>query len=114
MRFFSLASLIAIAAGCAAKHELILVNRSDDNLQSVEIRLGDERIAAGDLANERVVRISWRGKTYEQPYEFWAKTASSEIQLGSCGYPSDLPGTVIAHLVIFEPEGRIYCRWIPP
>ena len=114
MKYIGLALMMAIAMGCHARHELILVNRRGEDLRNVEIRLAEETIQAGDIANDRVVRTSWRGKTYEQPYELWAQTASSVIQLGSCGYPSGLPGAAIAHLVIFEPEGRIYCRWIPP
>jgi hypothetical protein len=110
MRFIGLALVMTIGMGCGAKHELILANRSGGELRSVEVRLGEDRFEVGNIPHDRVIRASWRGDTYEQPYEFWARQGVSEIRLGSCGYPSDpIPGAVIAHLVVFEPESGIYC-----
>jgi hypothetical protein len=115
MRFIGPALVMTIAMGCGAKHELILANRSDGELRSVEVRLGEDRFEVGNIPHDRAIRLTWRGATYEQPYESSARQGVSETRLGSCGYASNpVPGEVIAYLVVFEPEGGIYCRRIRP
>jgi hypothetical protein len=113
--FGLLVTLSTLMLGCGSKHELILYNRSGKDLRPLGVMLDENRLQVGGLSNDRVRRVSWRGKTHESGYEFWEGEGAEAKPIGSCGYASNpMPGSVIAYLIVFEPDGSVYCRRIAP
>ena len=107
--------IVTLTLGCRSKHELVVYNRSDEELGNLEVVLGEERLPVGSILNDRVRRVTWRGPSDEGGYEFWEGTGAVAERIGSCGYASNpMPGAVIAYLIVFRPDGSIHCRWIPP
>lgn len=111
-RLLALSAMMTLLAGaCAPQHELVLYNRSGQDLEDLHVLVGQTRIQIGKLKNRSAKRFMFRADSVESPYVFFAGT-QNEQRLGDCGYPTDLPFQRISHIVVFEEGNALDCSWL--